>query len=94
MFMRSAFLALVFTLPLAAFAEGKAATGTDAVAIDQACTAEAQTAGCGAEQVGTGLLKCLGAYKKAHHDFKFSDGCKAAIQKARQDRKAKRANNS
>ncbi|MGZ3703582.1 MAG: hypothetical protein ACXWSD_17625, partial [Bdellovibrionota bacterium] len=57
-----------------------------------ACTAEAQTAGCGSEQVGTGLLKCIHAYKKAHKkDFKLSDGCKAALQKEHADMKAKKS---
>jgi hypothetical protein len=74
----------------AAFAEGKVATGADAQAIDSACSADAATAGCGSEQVGTGLLKCLHAYKKAHKDFKFSDSCREATKKARTDRKAKK----
>jgi hypothetical protein len=63
----------------------------DAQAVDSACTADAQTAGCGSEKVGTGLLKCLHAYKKAHHDFKFSDSCKASMKKMHQDRKAEKA---
>lgn len=80
-----------FCSSLSAFAEGKASQNPDALAIDQACTAEAQTAGCGSEQVGTGLLKCIGAYKKANKkNFKISDGCKAAMQKARADRKTKK----
>lgn len=88
---------LIAALSLPALADegaaggGKAATGPDAQAIDQACSAEGQTAGCGSEQVGTGLLKCIHAYKKAHKkDFKLSSGCKAAIQKARADRKGKK----
>jgi hypothetical protein len=72
-----------------AFADGKVAQGADAQAIDAACTTDAATAGCGSEQVGTGLLKCLHAYKKAHHDFKFSDSCRAATKKAQADHKAK-----
>lgn len=60
----------------------------DKTAIDSACTADAGTAGCGSEKVGTGLLKCLHAYKKAHHDFKFSDSCKAAMKQMHADRKA------
>ena len=75
-----------------AFAEGKVAQGADAQAIDTACSSDAATAGCGSDQVGTGLLKCLHAYKKEHKkDFKFSAGCKAAMQQARADRKAKKA---
>jgi hypothetical protein len=60
----------------------------DAQAIDAACTQDAATAGCGTEKVGTGLLKCMHAYKKEHKDFKFSEGCKSAMVKAREDRKA------
>jgi hypothetical protein len=70
-----------------AFARGKASQKPDAQAIDQACAGDAGTAGCGSDQVGTGLLRCLRAYKKSHKDFKFSDGCKAAMKKARRDRK-------
>ena len=66
-------------------AENKSA---DAQAIDAACSADATTAGCAGEKVGNGLLKCMWAYKKAHHDFKFSDGCKAAMKKGREDKKA------
>jgi hypothetical protein len=60
----------------------------DNAAINSACTSDAQTAGCGADKVGTGLLKCLHAYKEAHKDFKFSDGCKAALEKRHQDKTA------
>ena len=78
-----------FLLPNA-FAEGKASQKPDALAIDSACTADAATAGCSAEQVGTGLMKCIHAYKKAHKkDFKVSDGCHAAMKKMHADKKAK-----
>ncbi len=71
-----------------AFATGKVATGQDAQDVDKACVADAQTAGCGSEQVGTGLMKCIHAYKKAHKkEFTISEGCKAAMQKFHQDRK-------
>ncbi len=81
----------VSTLSPRAFAEGKPSQNPDALAIDQACVADAQTAGCGSEQVGTGLLKCIHAYKRGHRkEFKVSDGCKAAMEKARADRKAKK----
>ena len=59
----------------------------DKIAVDNACTAEASTAGCGNEKVGTGLLKCIHAYKKAHKEFKLSDGCKASMKQLRSDRK-------
>lgn len=59
----------------------------DAVAVDNACTEEAKTANCGEEKVGTGLLKCLHAYKKDHKDFKPSEGCKTALKQLREDHK-------
>ncbi len=65
-----------------------AAMKDDNQAINTACTADAQTAGCGSEVVGKGLLKCLHAYKEAHKDFKFSDGCKSAMEKRHADKKA------
>jgi hypothetical protein len=93
--MKTFTLSLFLALALPAFADdnapqGHEAKGADAQAIDAACTAEAQTAGCGEEKVGSGLLKCIHAYKKAHKDFKLSDGCHAAIGKAREDRKARK----
>ena len=73
-----------------AHAEGKEAMGKDAQNIDTACATDSATAGCGAEKVGTGLLKCLHAYKKAHQDaFKFSDSCKSAMKQMHQDHKGK-----
>jgi hypothetical protein len=66
-----------------------AAIKADRSAVDAACTAEAQTAGCGADQVGTGLLKCIHAYKKANKKaFKISDGCKTAMKTLHADKKA------
>ena len=65
------------------------AKGADAQAVDAACSQDAATAGCGSEKVGTGLLKCLHGYKKAHHAFKFSDGCKSAMKTMHHDKKAK-----
>ena len=59
----------------------------DAEAINSACTQDSATAGCGSEKVGSGLLKCLHAFKKSHSEFKFSDGCKTAMKKMHQDRK-------
>ncbi len=63
----------------------------DNQAVDSACKAEAQTAGCGSEVVGKGLLKCMGAYKKAHKDFKYSEGCRDAMKQRSQDHKAEKA---
>lgn len=73
----------------AADTKGGEAKGADAQAVNAACSTDAATAGCGAEKVGTGLLKCLHGYKKAHHDFKFSDGCKTAMKTLHHDKKAK-----
>jgi hypothetical protein len=64
----------------------------DALAVDLACTQEAQTASCGNQKVRTGLLKCIHAYKKEHKkDFKISDGCKSALKTLREDRKEEKA---
>lgn len=64
----------------------------DAQAVDAACTQEAQVAGCGNEKVGTGLLKCLGAYRKEHKkDFKISEGCKSSLKTLHEDVKEKKA---
>ncbi len=60
--------------------------------IDSACVQDAQTAGCGGEIVGKGLLKCLHAYKKVQRQtnksFSFSSGCETALKKLHSDRKA------
>ena len=78
-------LALVLS-PMISSAAGHEAKGADAQAIDAACAADAKTANCGDEKVGTGLLKCLHAYKKEHKkDFKVSDGCKSAMEKMHED---------
>ncbi len=63
---------------------------SDKAAIDAACSADAQTAGCGGETVGKGLLKCLAAHKKSNKDFKVSDECKAAIRQGHEDRAEKK----
>jgi hypothetical protein len=85
-----ALLCSIGSLTSAMAAESKSA---DAQAVDQACTQEAQTASCGNEKVGTGLLKCLHAYKKEHKkDFKISEGCKTAMKTLRADRKEKKEN--
>jgi hypothetical protein len=70
----------------AAYAADKSEIAADAKAINQACQTEAATAGCGQEVVGKGLLKCMGAYRKAHSDFKVSDGCRDAIKQLSEDR--------
>jgi hypothetical protein len=60
----------------------------DAQGIDSACTADAQTASCGSEIVGKGLLKCLHAYKKANKSYHFTPSCKAAMEQMHADKKA------
>ncbi len=62
----------------------------DREAVNSACTAEAATASCGEKEVGSGLLKCIHTYKKAHRkDFKISEGCKTAMKKLKEDRHEK-----
>ena len=62
----------------------------DRESVNNACSSESSKAGCGSEKVGTGLLRCIHAYKKAHKDdFKISDGCKSALEKLRADRHSK-----
>ena len=60
----------------------------DKEAINTACAADAATANCGNKKVGTGLLKCLHAYKKGSRRFKFSEGCNSAMNKGQADKKA------
>jgi len=76
------------TLSQTAFA-ADATLKADRQAIDSACTQEAQTAGCGNEVVGKGLLKCIHAYKqKNQKTFTISSGCKTAMAQLRADKKA------
>ena len=75
----------VSTFSIANAVENKSA---DAQAVDTACTQEATAASCGTEKVGTGLLKCIHAYKKGNKGFKISDPCKAAMKQLRADKKA------
>jgi len=81
-------VAMIIALSSTAALAGNPTLEADREAINSACAQEAATANCGNEKVGTGLLKCLHAYKKAHRkDFKFSDGCKQAMEKRREDKK-------
>ena len=82
------FKSLIVASTLSLSFSGFADVAADKTAVDAACQAEAATAGCGTEQVGTGMLKCIHAYKKAHKDFKISDGCKAATKQLKTDHKA------
>lgn len=86
------FLAMSIVL-ISTFSISNAAESTrpDAIAVNTACTQDASTAGCGNEKVGTGLMKCIHAYKKTNKDFKISDGCRAAMKKLHEDKKAEKA---
>ncbi len=83
-------LALIIALGChsVAFAAPTAQDKADASQINSACAQDAQTAGCSGEVVGKGLLKCLHSYKQANKSYKFSPGCKDAMAKLREDRKA------
>lgn len=82
----------VITLGLhsVATAAPTAADKADARQINAACTQDAQVAGCSGEVVGKGLLKCLHNYKKANKAYKFSPGCKAAVETLHDDKAAGR----
>lgn len=67
---------------------GTESKSADAQAIDSACAADAATAGCGSEKVGTGMLRCIRAYRKSHKDWKPSATCHAAMEKMHADKKA------
>lgn len=57
--------------------------------IDSVCQSDARMANCQNLQAGSGLLKCLHAYKKVHKNFQLSDVCNAAIMKTKADREMK-----
>ena len=67
------------------FGYAKADIETDKQGINTACTQEATTASCGTGQVGTGLVKCLQAYKKTNPSFQYSAACKTAITTLKAD---------
>ena len=68
-------------------AEHKAKAAEHKAAVTQACSADAEKAGCAGKEVGTGLLKCLHAYKKEHKDFEISEGYKASTKSLRDEKK-------
>ncbi|OIR16918.1 hypothetical protein GALL_27390 [mine drainage metagenome] len=68
----------------------KAELSADAQDVNSACRADAEVTGCGQEVVGGGLLKCMGSYKRAHREFRFSEGCRDAMKQMKQDRNAGR----
>ncbi len=77
----------LFTCAAGAHAEKNPEMKADAQAIDSACSKDAEEVGCGGKVVGKGLLKCMHEYKEAHKDHKYSEGCRDAMKKAREDRK-------
>lgn len=77
---------LVFSFSVIANAEQKGMLKEDARVINAACQPEAAAAGCGGEVVGKGLLRCLGTYKKAHKNFKYSAGCRGAMKRLKEDK--------
>jgi hypothetical protein len=82
-------LSVMFVLSAtAAYAAPDATIQSDDQAINSACSTDAQTASCGSEVVGKGLLKCLHAYKKATPSFKLSASCKAAMKQRHSDKEA------
>ena len=91
--MKNVFLTIVSLVFLSSFsmAVDKAQMQADRDAVKSACTAEATQAGCAGQEVGKGLLKCMGTYKKANKDFKMSEGCKSAMQKLKSDRQSRKA---
>ena len=78
---------LAFSFSAVANAEEKGLLKEDAQVINAACQPEAAATGCGGKVVGKGLLKCMGAYKKAHRDFRFSPGCRDAMKRMRADKR-------
>lgn len=82
--------AMMILFAAAAIAGPTAQDQADKAQIDTACSQDAQTAGCGGEVVGKGLLKCLHHYKHTQRQtnkaFQFSAGCEAAIKQLRTDK--------
>lgn len=68
-------------------AEMKAKVAEHKAEIQQACAAEAEKAGCAGKEVGSGLLKCIHAYKKEHKDFEISKECKSSRKSLRDEKK-------
>jgi hypothetical protein len=86
--LRSTLAATALFLASASAYAVDATTQANAEAINAACTTDASTAGCTGKVVGTGLLKCIADYKKAHPEFTYSEGCKTAAAKGMADYKA------
>lgn len=84
--MKTVLLAAAVLLSASVAYAADATIQADKDAILTNCSTDAQTAGCGTEKVGTGLLKCLHAYKKANAGYKFAPTCKTAMMQLKADK--------
>jgi hypothetical protein len=64
---------------------------SEAQAVNSACSQESMAANCGSEKVGSGLIKCIRAYKREHKEFKLSESCKSSMKKLKTTHSAKNA---
>lgn len=67
----------LITLPIV---KADADKSEKAEATNIGCAADAKAANCGDKKVGTGLLKCIGDYRKANKSYKVSDKCAEATK--------------
>lgn len=75
-------------------AEHKAKMAAHKQEVNQSCAADAEKAGCAGKEIGSGLMKCLHAYKKSNKDFQISEGCKSASKSLHKERKSAKAEKS
>ena len=68
-------------------AEMKAKVAEHKAAVEQACASDAEKAGCSGKEIGSGLMKCIHAYKKANKGFELSESCKASAKSLRDEKK-------
>lgn len=61
---------------------------TDKQVVETACAQDTKTADCLNKKVGSGLMRCLRAYKTANPSYKLSNECKRALVNLRLDFKA------
>jgi len=91
--MRALLTAVIFfAFAVNANAEKNPEMKADAQAIDAACKKDAADVGCGDKIVGKGLLKCMHEYKETHKDHKFSEDCREAMKKMKEERKEEKGN--
>jgi hypothetical protein len=79
--------AILFAFAVNANAEKNTEMKADAQAIDAACKKDAADVGCGGKVVGKGLLRCMHEYKESHKDHKFSEDCREAMKKMKEERR-------